>query len=468
MTHRPPDRYAAGSEDAGSPGAPHDSPGTQSAPNRGHHGARLRRGVEDAGGTSHEAGHRASHTATSRGWLGLHPTVLLLASTHFVVDGYGNIYAPLLPLLIPHLNLSLAAAGTLQMCYQMANSVAQLGFGHLADRWRPRALVIAGPIVTVCILTLVGLAPDVWTLALILVVGGLGGAAFHPPAAALVHRLGAERAGLAMSFHITGGSLGFSLGPLVFAPFAERFGLASTPLLMLPALAALAFLLRSVPPIERLQDRAGSDGVRALAPYAKPLTLLYLIVVLRTLAGLSFATFMPVMLTRRGMSVAEAGAAMGAYLFASSVGGFLGGPLADRWGARNVIIWSLLLAVPFLAVAPTFTGWEFVAVVSVGGFLLQSTLPVNVTFGQVIAPISAATVSSIMMGFAWGTGGLSVPFVGMIADRVGIERTLVAIAFVPLAAAVLAMPLPGGRLVHVPSRAAGVSTMEATGTDVAE
>ena len=398
---------------------------------------------------------------------GLHPTVLLLAGTHFVVDGFTNIYAPLLPLLIPRLGLSLAAAGTLAMCFQLANSVAQLGFGQIADRWRPRVLLIAGPIVSVSILTLVGLAPNVWILALILVAGGLGSAAFHPPAAALVHRHGGERKGLAMSFHITGGSLGFSLGPLVFAPVAERYGLHWTPLLMVPALAALAMLLREVPPIDRLQERHELTGFRALGPYAKPLTLLYLIVVLRTLAALCFATFMPVMLTRRGMSLGEAGAAMAAYLFASSVGGFLGGPLADRWGARFVIFWSLILAVPFLAVAPLLTGWNFVAVVAVGGFLLQSTLPVNVTFGQMIAPISAATVSSIMMGFAWGTGGMSVPFVGMLADRIGIERTLVIVAFTPLLAAACAWPLPPGKYVHAAARASDVSTVESTGADVA-
>ena len=28
----------------------------------------------------------------------LHPTVLLMASAHMMVDGYGNIFAPLLPL----------------------------------------------------------------------------------------------------------------------------------------------------------------------------------------------------------------------------------------------------------------------------------------------------------------------------------------------------------------------------------
>ncbi len=81
--------------------------------------------------------------------LGLHPTVLVLAGTHFLVDGFGNILAPLLPLLIVNLNLSLAAAGTLQMFFQLANSVAQLGFGHIADRWRPRLLLLAGPVLCV-------------------------------------------------------------------------------------------------------------------------------------------------------------------------------------------------------------------------------------------------------------------------------------------------------------------------------
>ena len=70
-----------------------------------------------------------------------------MAATHFAVDGYSNIYAPLLPLLIPRLGLSLAAAGTLTMCFQIAASVSQLGFGHVADRWRPRVLLVAGPVV---------------------------------------------------------------------------------------------------------------------------------------------------------------------------------------------------------------------------------------------------------------------------------------------------------------------------------
>lgn len=390
---------------------------------------------------------------------GLHPTVLLLASTHFLVDGYGNIYAPLLPLLIPRLGLSLAAAGVLQMCFQMANSVAQLGFGHVADRWRPRVLMIAGPLCAVTLLSLIGLSRNVWMLAAVLVCGGLGGAAFHPPAAAIVHRISSDRnKAFAMAFHITAGSIGFSLGPLLFAPFVDRYGLTWTPLLMIPGLVLLAFVLRNLPRVGRLHEHHQESGFAALRPYARVLTLLYLIVVLRTLASLSFATFIPVMLTRRGTSVGAAGGAVAAYLFATGVGGLVGGSLADIWGARRMIVGSLVAAVPLLALAPSLGGWAFVMVVSLGGLLLQSTLPVNVTFAQTVAPVSAATVSSLMMGFAWGTGGLSVPFVGMLADRLGIERALTMMAFMPLVAAALALPLPSGK--QVAAHSAPVAVIE--------
>jgi FSR family fosmidomycin resistance protein-like MFS transporter len=376
--------------------------------------------------------------------LRLHPTILLMASAHMMVDGYSNIYAPLLPLLVPRLDLSLAAAGTLTMLFQMAASVAQVGFGHVADRWRPRTLVMCGPVVAVSLLSFVGVASSPLMLALILIAGGLGAAAFHPPAAALAHRLGGDRRGLAMSVYITGGTLGFSLGPLMFAPFAQRFGLEWTPALAIPGLLVVGFFLTRVPAMPLHGASAG--GVSALKPYARPLALLYAIVVLRTLTSLAFATFVPLMLTRRGYTISEAGMAVAAYLFASGVGGFLGGPAADRYGPRTVIASSLVLAVPFLVAAPFATGIWFVWLIAAGGLFLQSTLPVNVTFGQMLAPVSAATVSSLMMGFAWGTGGLSVPFVGMIADRIGIERTLAGLALVPLLAAACALRLPERRL----------------------
>ncbi len=376
-----------------------------------------------------------------RGWLGLHTSIWKIASTHVVVDGYTNIYAPLLPLLIPHLNLSLATAGLLAMCFQMSNSVSQLGFGALADRWRPRLLVIVGPLLAVIVLSFVGLATSPLMLGLILVTGGLGGAAFHPPAAALVYRLADHRKGLAMSTHLSGGSLGFSAAPILFAPFIAYMGLGWSPLIMIPGLLALSWTLRHVPTFTLPEAHERSTWA-TLRPAAVPLSLLYFTIVLRTATSYGFMTFTPTLLTQQGYTIGEASIAVSLYLFASGIGGFVGGPLADRVGPRRVILWSLIAAVPFMAVAPRLSPLGFTAMLAIGGLLLQSTLPISVTFAQTFVKGGAATVSSLMMGFAWGMGSLAVPLIGAGADRFGIVTTLEVLAFLPLVAAALATGLP--------------------------
>lgn len=383
-----------------------------------------------------------------RGWLGLHTSIWKVASTHVVVDAYSNIYAPMLPLLIPHLNLSLAAAGTIAMSFQMANSVSQLAFGALADRWRPRVLLIAGPLVSIVFLSLIGLAVSPFTLGAILVLGGLGTAAFHPPAAALVYKLADHRKGLAMSTHLTGGSIGFALSPVLFAPFVADMGLRYSPLIMIPGLIALAFTLQHTPAMSPTEKHERSTW-STLRPAAVPLALLYFTIVLRTATTYGFMTFTPTLLTRQGFSIPEASWAVSLYLMASGVGGFLGGPLADRIGARKVILWSLIIAVPFMAAAPYLPPVGFTAMLAIGGLLLQSTLPISVTFAQTFVKGGAATVSSLMMGFAWGMGSLTVPLIGMSADRYGIQPTLAVVAFIPLLAAGLAFRLPERGAHHV-------------------
>lgn len=291
-------------------------------------------------------------------------------------------------------------------------------------------------------MSLLGLADSQGMLAVVLVVGGLGIAAFHPPGAMVAHTAGRGRPGTAMSVFVTSGTIGFAAAPLLVATAAGRYGLGSTLWFLLPGLACAAVFARAVPSLPLAAPRTHGGGLRALRPEARTLFLLYVLVVLRTVVSLSFATFVPVLLTRQGMSVGEAGAAMAMYLFMSGVGGFWGGTLADRWGPRRVIVWSLLVSTPFLLAAPQTSGWTFAVVLAVGGLFLQSTLPVNVSFGQALAPHSAATVSSLMMGVAWGTGGLLVPVTGVLADLVGLPTTLTMLATLPLCAAALATHLP--------------------------
>jgi FSR family fosmidomycin resistance protein-like MFS transporter len=236
---------------------------------------------------------------------------------------------------------------------------------------------------------------------------------------------------------------------MIFAPYAQQFGLAWTPVLALPALMLLVPILRSVPDV-RL-GHGGPNGFGALEPYATPLALLWTVVVIRTLVAIGFSTFLPVLMTRNGMSVSEAGVAVTCYLLAGSIGGLTGGPFADRFGPRKVIAWSLFLTVPLLVAASWLSGPLSLILLTMGGFFLGSTLPVNITYAHMIAPVAAGTVSSLMMGVAWGVAGMAVPLVGLAGDAVGLGPTLRVLAVLPALGALITLALPAGSA-HAESR----------------
>lgn len=376
--------------------------------------------------------------------LGVHPLVARMGAAHFIVDWFSNSVAPLIPLLIARLQLTLAGAGTLMMVFQLASSVLQVVFGDLADRGRSRQMLWSGAIVAVIGLGLVPYCQTLPQLVTVLVVGGLGVAAFHPVGAMLAHRYGMGRPGYAMALYVTSGTLGFATGPVVVALVAERLGIAWVPLLIVPGLAAVFLALRRLPLVEAARGRRGTDrfGFRALRPYAKPLALLYFLVVIRGFVSSVLGAFVPVLLSQRGASITLAASGLTVFSLAGGLGGFFGGAMADRIGHRRVILLSMLAPVPFLLAAPNVSPYATLACLGVAGFFMLATLPVNVSFGQLIAPVSAATVASLLMGFAWGAGALVVPVAGLIADRWGLEPTMTALGLVPLIGVALAWPLP--------------------------
>ena len=352
-------------------------------------------------------------------------TVLVLSGTHLINDIFGNIYAPLLPLFIPRLHLSLAAAGAIAAAIQIAGSIAQLVFGPLADRWRPRVLAVAGPLVAVAFMSLAGLATSPLMLGAILVAGCLGSAAFHPTAAAIVNRVGGERRGTAMSVHVTGGAMGNALAPLIFAPYAAHVGITWTPLLAIPALLLLVFDPARRPRRAAGTRRRAARVRRAAARTAVPLALLWSAVVIRTVVAIGFSTFLPVVMTGRGLSVSEAGFAVSAYLLAGQPRRPCRRPVRGsvRPAPRDCVVAALLGAAALLRAARDRARWRW-RCSSAGGFFLGSTLPVNITYAHMIAPVATGTVSSLMLGVAWGVGGLAVPLVGLAGDHVGLQPAL--------------------------------------------
>jgi FSR family fosmidomycin resistance protein-like MFS transporter len=130
-------------------------------------------------------------------------------------------------------------------------------------------------------------------------------------------------------------------------------------------------------------------------------------------------------------------------LGAGALGGIMGGNLADRFGGRRVIIFSMIASVPFLVLFVFSTGWLSTAGLALGGLTLLFTNPVNVVMGQELAPAQAGTVSAMMMGFAWGTSGLLfIPLTGWISDIYTMQTAFIGLVLFPLIGFFLALKLP--------------------------
>jgi FSR family fosmidomycin resistance protein-like MFS transporter len=376
----------------------------------------------------------------------LSPRLLLLALAHFTIDAYSSFFSPLLPLLVQKMGLSLTLVGTLVALASVTGSFGQPLFGILGDRLRRPWFVALGPVIAAVFMSAIGLAPGYVSLVVLLMLGGIGVAAFHPQAAALAGELSPRR-GLAMSIFVTGGTLGFSLGPILAIAIVGTLGLGRTWVAVLPGIAMSAFLLPSFarePSHARATDRP-RGRLAELRPVAMPLALLYATVVSRSAVSYGFMTFLSLHLTDQGFSVARAGLMVSLYLTLGALGGFFGGWLADRWGGRRVVLVSFLGAIPLYLgylVLPVVPG---LACLAAGSFVLQSSLPVNVVLGQELSPRHASAISSLLMGAAWGVGALLVGPVGALADAHGLRAALAALSGMLLVGLACAAALPNLR-----------------------
>ena len=81
-----------------------------------------------------------------------------------------------------------------------------------------------------------GFAPTFGLLMVVLAIGGMGSAVFHPPAAAMSARVSEGKgSGLRLSLFSFGGTMGFAVGPLVAVGLVSIMGMKGLWIAMLPA-----------------------------------------------------------------------------------------------------------------------------------------------------------------------------------------------------------------------------------------
>lgn len=371
-------------------------------------------------------------------------TLVLLSLGHFFVDLYSGALGVFQPVLVERLKLTLTQAGILGGVYVFSSSVMQIAYGYLSDRWNTKLFAALGPAIAGIAISSLGLASAYAWLLIAVVAGGIGIAAFHPQASSGILRGASERRGGWMAIFVSSGTLGFAAGPVFFSVILSNFGLSNSYWAGIPGVLVSIFLLAYLPKPARdpLQSGAGFD-LSPLRAVWKPLTILYLLVFVRSVVQVTFAQFLPLYLhLERGFSLTQASYALTLYLACGAIGGFSGGFLADRFGGKAVILISMIGCLPFLALFYFASGVTAMIGLALSGLMLLFTIPVNVVMAQALAPSQAGTVCALMMGFAWGMAGMIfIPLIGWTSDIFSMHQVMVSLLAFPVIGFFLALKL---------------------------
>lgn len=374
-----------------------------------------------------------------------------LTFTHTVLDSYATLLSHLLPLLLTKLVTTAARnsfAGTLVSLYSVFSSLGQILFGWLSDRVRTVHFLTFGVFFTAVCLSLLGLAPSKSIVYLLLAIGGLGVAAFHPQATTYAGALATEGRGLGTSIFLTGGNVGRALGPLALMAIPYRFGLESLAWGMI--LGVIVALL--VPKVFRdashfnvsVDDDAREVGA-PLPPLRKhillPLTVLFIIAAFRTVTAVGLESFLSIYLDNQNYPDQTRSFIIALFIFAGSVGIMGGGWLSNRVNTYVLLLFSLLGAPPLLYASLHTDGALFLVFLFLGNVVLASSITINIVLAQMLLRGRENIASSLMMGAAWGVGGLLNKFVGVLGDRFGLPIVLDGLVMLPLLMAPLLIML---------------------------
>ena len=177
--------------------------------------------------------------------------IFALFLVHFSGDFFQSFVKPLLPVLATKFSLTLTQVGMIGGLSMLAAFFIQPIFGYLADCYRPRTIALTGLLVASICIPLVGTASGYGFVLAFIGFGSIGSAMYHPSAAGMVSRYTGRHAGLSMSLFGLGGTLGFTIGPVVLTVYVTLLGLERLPYITLLGLLVFPFLMTLIPASEK-------------------------------------------------------------------------------------------------------------------------------------------------------------------------------------------------------------------------
>jgi len=358
-----------------------------------------------------------------------------LSLVHFSGDFYSSFMSPLFPVFMDKMGLSLAQVGFLAGISRFLMFIVQPMSGYWADRHPSRSFILIGLLMPILFIPLTGMTTSFYGLMLCIVIGSTGSSLFHPPVTGMVPQYAGRNPGLAMSIYNTSGTLAFGVGPIFITWYVVRFGLRAMPLTMAIGLSIWLYFYWVIP--KPKGDEMAQFGFletlrQTLGSVWQPILLIWIVMVMRSLVGQSLMTFMPVLWVQKGHTIVSAGVLFSIFTISGTVSGIICGHLSDRMGYKRLLWITHGLMTPFLLAFLLVPGkWIYPATILAGGFNMAS-IPLGVVMAQKIAPKGRSMVASLMMGLAFGTGGILSPIVGKLGDIFSIQSVLMVLVCIPV------------------------------------
>ena len=175
--------------------------------------------------------------------------------------------------------------------------------------------------------------------------------------------------------------------------------------------------------------------------------LLGIVIGMRSMMVVAMNTFLPTYWSRNLHVTLQSGAlALSMLLTIGLAGVFVGGRLADRYGAKRVILWSAAAVGPaFWLLGSAHTVLQAWLVLPLLAVALFAPGGVMVVLGQAYLPRHLGTASGVTVGLAVTFGGLAAPVLGRVADVRGLHMMILLLAVCAPVMVVLAWLLPDRR-----------------------
>ncbi len=369
-----------------------------------------------------------------------------LAAGHLGTDFANGALPALLPFFVDRFSLSYTLAATLMLASAASSSLIQPVFGLWSDRRGAIWLLPGGVAVAGVGIALAADAPSYWLVLLLVMVSGLGIAAYHPEGSKFAAYASGRKRASGMSAFSIGGNVGFALGPIVATPLVLWFGLRGGLLLALPCLAIAALLLAVSPFLQTFVP--ARDGRRASTEEDRlgALTLLLGVIGFRSLAWWGLLTFVPLWEVSLGHSKSYGNHLLSLMLLAGGIGTIVVGPAADRFGRRPVLLASLVAAAPLIFVFVAVGGVVGACALAFVGVCVVGTFGLTMVMSQEYLPRHIGMASGLSIGLSIGLGGVAAVALGALADAVDLRSALYVCAAAPVAALVLTLLLPSIRV----------------------